>query len=236
MKMKIQELVNIPRDVSFDSFPCPWILLPVPRRTTRWNHPPSFSHFLRSQVCGWHPNGISHPNLLPMPNLSTYKQIFFLNMTTFWGRVNGNMWASKKCVLKLSFLNFFPSPLLTYTGQANSDLPSSLFLAGCFLLGAWVCVPWDGGVVVCVPRCHCLFCSWHWVANGARQWYAGWWVVVVAAHDNDNAECVSGCYECLFTRCLWVWVLLFLFFHFFGGLFQKWNPGGCFGKYLIKCR
>jgi len=57
-------------------------------------------------------------------------------MTTFWGRVNGNMWASEKCVLKLSFLNFFPSPLLTYTGQANSDLPSSLFLAGCFLLGA----------------------------------------------------------------------------------------------------
>lgn len=189
MKMKTQQLINISR-----VWVCVLVCVlcvdssrPVAASVADTSlemimeslHPPR-KHRLPPNLLSPHPP-CDYPKMLTealVVNLSTYKQIFFLNMRKLWmlwqwGKVGGALCLvkSENWVCKV-FLQFFVSFFLHFAMGRFLDLPISqhcccLEFARVCLLGVWAylsCVCMGGR---CgrghVPCCHCLFCSWHWV-------------------------------------------------------------------------
>lgn len=151
-------------------------------------------------------------------NLSTYKQIFFLNMrklwTWQWGKVGGAccLVKSENWVCKV-FLQFFVFVFSSFCDGAFLDLPISQHCCCCCccccLEFAQVCLLGVWAYLGCVYE----WAMWAWpcallsllvlqLTLSARRWYAGWVVVVVVAASAFNNCCAERHYECLFTRCL----------------------------------
>lgn len=222
MKMKIQQLINISR-----VWVCVWVCVlgvdssrPVAASVADTSlemimeslHPPR-NHRLLPNMLSPHPP-CDYPKMLTealVVNLSTYKQIFFLNMRKLWmlwqwGKVGGAfcLVKSENWVCKV-FLQFFVSFFLHFAMGRFLDLPISQHCCCCLefarvcLLGVWAYLSCVYGWAVWAGPCALLSLLVLQLTLSARRWYAGWVVVAASAFNNC---CAERHYECLFTRCL----------------------------------